>query len=220
MRESPSTTGVKCVECGVELSYCGMGRRPRYCSQTCRSRAYEARRAARAGVVATRVVERVVEADAHLDVDTVVRWLDGHPRRLSAVLRGIEWTGEQKDGLRYGLERADMDQVVVSREQRHDLLVMQLLDEQRRQEISSLQREVEALTRVNEKLVRQLREVKSLPETPSPALSGGPSRAVPETGYKTTSVGGKDFRVPAHWTRQQARQWCREHPEQGTTSKQ
>ena len=96
MCESHSTTAVECLEYGAELFYSGMGRRPRYYSQTCRSRAYEARRAARTGVVATRVVERVVEVDARLDVDTVVRRLDGHPRRLSAVLRGMEWTRGRK----------------------------------------------------------------------------------------------------------------------------
>mgnify|MGYP001506553022 CR=1 FL=1 len=106
MADTRLTTALECVECGAALSYRGTGRRPRYCSQTCRNRAYETRRAARTGAVATRVVERVVEVEARLNVDAVVRWLDGHPRRLSAVLRGMEWTREQQDGLRYGLEGA------------------------------------------------------------------------------------------------------------------
>lgn len=83
------------------------------------------------------------------------------PTSLISGAAGYGVDEGQKDGIRYGLERADTDQVVVSRGQRHKLFVMQLLDEQRRQEIFSLLHKVEKLTRANEKLVRQLRETKT-----------------------------------------------------------
>lgn len=218
MTDTRLTTALECVECGAALSYRGTGRRPRYCSQTCRNRAYEARRAARTGAVATRVVERVVEVEARLNVDAVVRWLDGHPRRLSAVLRGMEWTREQQDGLRYGLENAVTDQVVISRQERERLSRMPAVDPLKRLELARLQHRVESLTRANERLTRQLQEATN-PATASPlsTVSGSPQAAV-GSDYKVVSMNGKDFRVPADWTRQQARQWCREHPEQGVVS--
>ena len=218
MTDTRFTTAVECVECGAALSYRGTGRRPRYCSQTCRNRAFETRRAARTGAVATRVVERVVEVEASLNVDAVVRWLDGHPRRLSAVLRGMEWTREQQDGLRYGLENAATDQVVISRQERERLSQMHAVDPLKRLELARLQHRVESLTRANERLTRQLQEATN-PATVSPlsVVSGSPRAAV-GADYKVVSMNGKDFRVPADWTRQQARQWCREHPEQGVAS--
>ena len=218
MTDTRFTTALECVECGAALSYRGTGRRPRYCSQTCRNRAYETRRAARTGAVATRVVERVVEVEARLDVDAVVRWLDGHPRRLSAVLRGMEWTREQQDGLRYGLENAATDQVVISRQERERLSQMHAVDPLKRLELARLQHRVESLTRANERLTRQLQEALE-PGTSSlsPVVGDSPQVAV-GASYKTVSMNGKDFRVPADWTRQQARQWCRERPEQGVPS--
>ncbi|KAB3519224.1 hypothetical protein GC425_09520 [Corynebacterium sp. zg254] len=101
-----SSPPLTCLECGTELYYAGLGRRPRYCSQTCRSRACEIRRAAREGKVATKVVERIIEVDAPLDAETVTQWLNGHPHRLSAVIQRLDWSTEQLDGLRCGLRDA------------------------------------------------------------------------------------------------------------------
>ena len=215
MTDTRSTTALECMECGAELSYRGTGRRPRYCSQTCRNRAFETRRAARTGAVATRVVERVVEVEARLNVDAVVRWLEGHPRRFSAVVRGMEWTRKQQDGLHYGLENAVTDQVVISRQERERLSQMHAVDPLKRLELARSQHRVESLTRANERLTRQLQEALE-PGTSSlsPGANGSP-QAVAGAGHKTVSVHGRDFGVPADWTRQQARQWCREHPEQG-----
>ena len=218
MTDTRFTTALECVECGAALSYRGTGRRPRYCSQTCRNRAFETRRAARIGAVATEVVERVVEVEARLDVDAAVRWLEGHPRRLSAVLRGMEWTREQQDGLRYGLENAATDQVVISRQERERLSQMHSVDPLKRLELARLQHRVELLTHANERLTRQLQEALE-PKASSllPVVNDSPQAAT-GAGYKTVSMNGKDFRVPADWTRQQARQWCREYPEQGVPS--
>ena len=215
MTDTRSTTALECVECGAALSYRGTGRRPRYCSQTCRNRAYEARRAARTGAVATEVVERVVEVEARLNADAVVRWLEGHPRRLSAVLRGMEWTRELQDGLRYGLENAATDQVVIARQERECLSQMYAVDPLKRLELARLQHRVESLTRANERLTCQLQEALGAATSSLSPGAGDAPQAAAGAGYKTVSVHGKDFRVPANWTRQQARQWCREHPEQG-----
>ena len=218
MTDTRSTTALECVECGAALSYRGTGRRPRYCSQTCRNRAYEARRAARTGAVATRVVERVVEVEARLNADAVVRWLQGHPRRLSAVLRGMEWTREQQDGLRYGLENAATDQVVIAQQERERLSQMYAVDPLKRLELARLQHRVESLTRANESLTRQLQEALGAGTGSLSPGAGDAPQAAAGAGYKTVSMNGKDFRVPADWTRQQARQWCRERPEQGAPS--
>lgn len=218
MTDTRFTTALECVECGAALSYRGTGRRPRYCSQTCRNRAFETRRAARTGAVATRVVERVVEVEARLDVDAVVQWLQGHPRRFSAVLRGMEWTREQQDGLRYGLENAATDQVVISRQERERLSQMHVVDPLKRLELARLQHRVESLTRANERLTRQLQEALEPGASSLSTGANGSPRAAAGVGYKTVSVHGKDFRVPVDWTRQQARQWAQKHPEQGVVS--
>ena len=39
----PVDPGMVCLECGTELTYTGRGRRPRYCSSSCRHRAWEDR---------------------------------------------------------------------------------------------------------------------------------------------------------------------------------
>lgn len=41
------------------------------------------------------------------------------------------------------------------------------------------------------------------------------STPTPSGETKTVTVGGKQFTVPASWTRQQIRQWSRNDPEQG-----
>lgn len=59
---------IECGTCGAEVVYSGTGRRPRYCSATCRTRAWELRRAAaqlgRADPtpkVVREVIERTIE---------------------------------------------------------------------------------------------------------------------------------------------------------------
>lgn len=71
---------IECAHCGREIAYSGTGRRPRYCSPTCRSRSYELRQAAaRLGrpdpmpAVVREVVERVVERDRPVEVPAVPR---------------------------------------------------------------------------------------------------------------------------------------------------
>ncbi|MFD4196705.1 hypothetical protein [Amycolatopsis thermoflava] len=59
---------IECGTCGAEIVYSGTGRRPRYCSATCRTRAWELRRAAAqlghadpTPKVVREVVERTIE---------------------------------------------------------------------------------------------------------------------------------------------------------------
>lgn len=87
MKNSPESPVLWCVECGNLLIYEGVGRRPRYCSQTCRSRAWEKRRTARDGLVAQEVVERHIEVSQPLNAEQIAQWLSGHPRRISKVLK-------------------------------------------------------------------------------------------------------------------------------------
>ncbi|GAA2121927.1 hypothetical protein [Nocardioides bigeumensis] len=56
-----------------------MGRPRKWCSQACRRGAYEERRAAANGAIATQVVERVTVVEHDLD-ECVKRVLDSPPR--------------------------------------------------------------------------------------------------------------------------------------------
>lgn len=77
---------IECAHCGRTIAYSGTGRRPRYCSPTCRSRAWELRRAAARLAhanpmpkVVREVVERTVERDRPVSVPaaptTIADWL-------------------------------------------------------------------------------------------------------------------------------------------------
>ena len=54
---------IACGWCGLQISLSRVGRTPKWCSDTCRHRAWEATRAAAAGVLAVRVVARTVEVE-------------------------------------------------------------------------------------------------------------------------------------------------------------
>jgi hypothetical protein len=61
---SGSTTDRGCVTCGwcgARVTIAARGRVPKWCSATCRHRAWEQRRAAASGLVAVEVVDRPVE---------------------------------------------------------------------------------------------------------------------------------------------------------------
>ena len=61
---SGSTTdrgSVTCGWCGASVTVAARGRVPKWCSATCRHRAWEQRRAAASGLVAVEVVDRPVE---------------------------------------------------------------------------------------------------------------------------------------------------------------
>ncbi len=71
---------IECAYCGAEVRYVGEGRRPKFCSASCRSRAWELRRAAtKLGrespmpTVVREVVERVVERERSVPASRVPR---------------------------------------------------------------------------------------------------------------------------------------------------
>lgn len=211
MSEASRNHPLNCLECGTKLAYYGSGRRPHYCSQTCRSRAWEKRRAARDGLVAQELVERIVEVEAPLNAEAVAAWLNGHPRRLSKVLKLMDWTQAQRDGLRHGLEGGDShlsvvadETVRVERGQANDVVTVRLELLRARKQIEVLSQEIEQF-----RTAQQDRH-EAYPQTFYP-----PESSSPPANYKTVSVGGKSFDVPQDWSRQQIRKWCREHPDHG-----
>lgn len=218
--ENPDPTpGTECLECQAPLTYIGYGRRPRYCSNTCRHRAWERRRAAADGTIATRVVELArPPAKAPLDRDTVAAWLTERPGRLAAVLAALPDDHEPEKALCAALNRV--------RGHRRTPSVYTALESYQINIAERWQREVDeretALRRERDRLHNELTH------TPSPAIntaaddqlytatpgavSTPATNAAPDE-MKLTRVGGKTFRVPATWTRAHARQWCRAHPE-------
>lgn len=54
---------LRCGWCGKRVEVRPRGRRPKWCSSSCRHRAWEQRRAAASGLAAVEIVERVVETD-------------------------------------------------------------------------------------------------------------------------------------------------------------
>jgi hypothetical protein len=57
-----------CGWCGQPIALRPTGRLPKWCSPTCRHRAWEQRRAARSGLAAIEVVDRVVEVEKEVIV--------------------------------------------------------------------------------------------------------------------------------------------------------
>lgn len=101
-----------CGWCGGPIALAGTGRTPKWCSDTCRHRAWETTRAAAAGAVAVMVVDRIVEVDKpvtvieHVEVPTLPKgadWADAlhelarqvdagkvYDRDLPAIAEGVE----------------------------------------------------------------------------------------------------------------------------------
>lgn len=74
---------VMCVWCGTSVAVKARGPVPRYCSATCRHRAWEQRRAARDGRAAVVAVDRVITVYP----DDSRGWVD-HLERLAGEVRG------------------------------------------------------------------------------------------------------------------------------------
>lgn len=75
-----------CAWCGRPIVLKATGRTPKWCSATCRHRAWEQSRAAASGRSAVTVVDRPVEVEKLVEVVRTVEV--GDPRRP----RGAEWT--------------------------------------------------------------------------------------------------------------------------------
>lgn len=87
---------IECAYCGAEVRYVGEGRRPKFCSASCRSRAWELRRAAsKLGrespmpTVVREVVERVVERDRPEPVPMVPRVVEDWVPMLEELERQV-----------------------------------------------------------------------------------------------------------------------------------
>ncbi len=59
---------VACAWCGTTFTLATTGRIPKWCSQSCRQRAWEQRRAAESGLAAVDVVARIVEVERPVPV--------------------------------------------------------------------------------------------------------------------------------------------------------
>lgn len=105
----------ECPRCGRLVEGSGRGCPPVWCSQTCRWGAYEERRAAAAGAIAVRVVEReaVVErVTVRLREPTVqecVRRVLASPRACREVVNGLAMLAE-----RGGMESGEHTATVVA----------------------------------------------------------------------------------------------------------
>ena len=214
--ENPEPTpGAECLECQAPLSYVGHGRRPRYCSNTCRHRAWERRRAAADGTVATRVIELPrPPAKAPLDRDTVAAWLTERPGRLAAVLAALPGDHEPEKALCAALNRV--------RSHGRTPSVYTALESYQINVAERWQREVDeretALRRDRDSLRSELAHARSPADDDQLYTAKSAEEFMPATDpatgeMKLTRVGGKTFRVPATWPRAQARQWCRDHPD-------
>ena len=84
-QRSPRRPGqsLACGWCGSPILLPARGRTPKWCSSSCRHRAWELTRAAASGRAAVQVVDRVVE------VDRVVTVLQEVP--VTTVPKGAEW---------------------------------------------------------------------------------------------------------------------------------
>jgi ribosomal protein L34E len=113
---------LECARCGNPITVKARGRTPKWCSSSCRHRAWEQSRAAACGQAAVRIVERVV---------TLERTVKVPDKRLP---RGREWadqltslTRQVQDGRLYDRDlrvvaeaAATLDQALQQRLARHD----------------------------------------------------------------------------------------------------
>ncbi len=230
--ETPEAHALVCMECGAPLVYRGSGRRPRYCSSSCRHRAWERRRAAAEGLIAKEIVELPARpARTTYTRAGVIAWLQDHPRRFAEVVAALPDTAEsvrQLDAARRRLGNPDIPTPAEHRtEERAGTELTRL-----RAEHAHTVAECSRLRRENRMLRERLsRAVENTGATPagsghrvsrSAAVTAGaplPSRAPQHPagsppappGYRTVTVAGRTFHVPQAWSRTQARTWCRAH---------
>ncbi len=94
------TKKIKCARCKTRFKPPRRGRRPKYCSHSCRQRAYEARRAAQyiPSLLLTRDIDDIRTRDgirrAMIDLLCEYGILPEAPKRLKPPLRLVESTDE------------------------------------------------------------------------------------------------------------------------------
>lgn len=104
-------TTVSCTWCGSETVVLPVGRVPSWCSNSCRHRAWEQRRAASSGLASREQVERVVEVEVPV---TVIKEVE-----VEVLPKGASWAkaltqlADQLDrGLVYDRDLADLAQAI------------------------------------------------------------------------------------------------------------
>ena len=222
----PVDPGMVCLECGAELTYTGRGRRPRYCSSSCRHRAWERRRAADEGVIASRVIELpALPMEPTYTRTGVIEWLRGNPRRLADVAGALpdgEAAARMLDTARQRLRehgvRTEEERIAESRARQNR--------EREQRERNAVVYEMERLRQENRRLREELDRASEdgrraqLSGTSAPVSSvsrtaaGSPGTPLPPVGFRAVEVGGRTFHVPEGWPRAQVRKWCRSHPDE------
>ncbi len=104
-------TTVSCTWCGSQTSVLPVGRVPSWCSNSCRHRAWEQRRAASSGLASREQVERLVEVEVPV---TVIKEVE-----VEVLPKGASWAkaltqlADQLDrGLVYDRDLADLAQAI------------------------------------------------------------------------------------------------------------
>jgi hypothetical protein len=98
-RDARLVDGDRCPRCGAPLRKSGLGRPPKWCSQTCRRAAYEERRAAARGVLAIEFVQPIAVARDHDLSECVVRVV-ASPAACRRVLQALTELARHGDLLR------------------------------------------------------------------------------------------------------------------------
>lgn len=222
----PVDPGMVCLECGAELAYTGRGRRPRYCSSSCRHRAWERRRAADEGVIASRVVELpALPMEPTYTRTGVIEWLCGNPRRLADVAGALP-DGEAAARMLDTARRRLRDHGVRTEEERTEESRARQRLERERTERNAVVYEMERLRQENRRLRAELDRASEdgrraqLSGTSAPRSSvrrtavGSPGTPLPSVGFRAVEVGGRTFHVPEGWPRAKVRKWCRNHPDE------
>ncbi|WP_075812580.1 DNA-binding protein [Corynebacterium sp. CNJ-954] len=221
----PNDPGLVCIECGTELVYKGRGRRPHYCSSSCRHRGWERRRAAAEGVVGTQVVElQALPVAPSYTRGGVIEWLQNNPRRLASVVAALPQTEESAEIIEAARRRlwhtgarAETDRQCESQAQRErDAIVEQY--RQLRREIVRLRDDNDRLRRAASASPSPVGASRSVASSQSLSWSSAGSATAtgesnPPRGYVVVSYGGRRFHVPEAWSRQRYRKWCRDNPD-------
>lgn len=82
-RKGRRPTTVACIWCGSQITVFRVGRVPSWCSNSCRYRAWEQRRAASSGLSAREPVERLVEVEVPV---TVIKEIE-----VEVLPKGTTW---------------------------------------------------------------------------------------------------------------------------------
>ncbi len=131
----------------------------------------------------------------------------------------MEWTDEHIEAFRNGLEQSTEGSSPIPMEEKQRLYTASRKAFYEHRERTYQSPQLRAECEENVALSNELERCKNAEHSMSVARDGQMpsfvSTPTPSGETKTVTVGGKQFTVPASWTRQQIRQWSRNNPEQG-----